>query len=278
MRVREPFLRLVGALRRMPERDELRGFAGRLRRTGRATFVELLSIVRELLRVPAQIFMRVAEVAGAIVLRAWLIAWPLLVNAWRLALRGLGWAQREVTPVRVTLAVAALVAVALGASQFTDYREVTIGTPQYRGVESVAPPPAVGAQSAGSAHSWLGLPLAAAALLIVAAAARGRFRLTRLLIPIGLLVVVMSVAFDAPAGLDEGQAAVTYEGANATLLGGFWVQLVSGIVLIALGPLLVRLLGAGAERGAARRRRRTGRLRRSRVPEGLRVEAGGAGR
>ena len=43
---------------------------------------------------------------------------------------------------------------------------------------------------------------------------------------------------DAPKGLDEGEAALAYEGAEASLLGGFWVQIVAGAVLIACGLLL----------------------------------------
>ena len=75
------------------------------------------------------------------------------------------------------LAVAAGAGVLLAASQFIDYRTVSIGTDQYAGVSSVAPPPEVDAVHAGSAHAWLGVPLGAAAVVVVAACATGRWRL-----------------------------------------------------------------------------------------------------
>ena len=59
----------------------------------------------------------------------------------------------------------------------------------------------------------------------------GRWRLARLLVPIGLAVVLISVLIDAPAGVDEGTAADLYEGACASLLAGFWTQLAAGVVI-----------------------------------------------
>jgi hypothetical protein len=67
---------------------------------------------------------------------------------------------------------------------------------------------------------------------------------------------------DAPKGLDEGTTAVAYEGAKATLLGGFWVQLACGALLVALGPLINNLFPP-RERAADRR----GRLARMRTGE-----------
>ena len=43
---------------------------------------------------------------------------------------------------------------------------------------------------------------------------------------------------DAPKGLDEGEAALAYEGASASLLEGFWLQIATGAVLIACGVML----------------------------------------
>lgn len=209
----------------------------------RAVAAEVAGIGRELLRIPAQIFMRTAELAGALVLRAWLTVWPGLQAFLRLAKAGLARAEREVTPARATVAVAVAVALCLGLSQFFDYRSVQIGTPQYEEVELVAPPPPIEGASAGSAHLWLGLPLAIAALATIVIAARGRRAAARMLIPIGLAVIAISVFIDAPKGLDEGDATILYTGAEATLRTGFWAQLVAGGLLIALAPLLVRALG-----------------------------------
>ena len=48
----------------------------------------------------------------------------------------------------------------------------------------------------------------------------GRRGLAALLVPIGLVVVVIALVVDLPKGLDEGTAAVAYEGAKANLLEG----------------------------------------------------------
>jgi hypothetical protein len=161
-------------------------------------------------------------------------------------------AEREVTPMRAALAVAATVALALALSQFADYRAIAIGTPEYIGVDQVASAPEVEESSGGSAHAWVGLPLALATLAVVAACAAGR-RAALWLVPIGMIVVAVSVFIDAPKGLDEGTTAVAYEGAKATLLGGFWVQLACGALLVALGPLINNLFPPG-ESAEERRR------------------------
>lgn len=240
MRLSKPISRLARAL-----------FA-----TVRTVVIELISILREMARIPAGLFMRVAESAGALVLAGWLFVWPLLQTAYRAAARGLAWAERELTPARAVVAVAAFVAVALALSQFAAYTTTTIGTADYSEVAAVAPAPPVDTADAGTAHAWLGIPLGLLALGIVARAATGRWQVARLLIGVGLAVVVMTLAIDMPKGLDEGDAAVAYEGASAELLGGFWAQLVCGVLLIALAPLLTRLLepGARARADAAPRR------------------------
>ena len=71
--------------------------------------------------------------------------------------------------------------------------------------------------------------------------------------PVGIAAVAISLAVDAPKGLDEGAAAIAYEGATATLLKGFWMQIATGTVLIACGlmlPLYLRPAPAGAARTA----------------------------
>ena len=62
-------------------------------------------------------------------------------------------------------------------------------------------------------------------------------------------MIAISLAVDAPKGLDEGQTAIAYEGASASLLEGFWMQIATGAVLIACGlllPLYLRPAPAGA--------------------------------
>jgi hypothetical protein len=249
--------------------------AGTLRRVateGRRTAAELLAIAREMLRIPAGFYMRAAEIAGAATLAAWRVIWPVLKALWRQAVRLFRVAEREVTPLRAALAVAAVVALALAVSQFADYRNITIGTSQYVGVDEVAPAPEAPGEthSAGSAHAWLGLPLALAALVVVFACARGNRRAAWWLAPIGLVTIVISLVVDAPKGLDEGSAAIAYEGAEASLLSGFWVQLACGALLVALAPLIAGLQTGGAGRDLIAGWRR--RLPFGRVPAG---EAGG---
>lgn len=235
--------------------------AGTFGTTVRRVLLELYGITRELLRIPVALFMRAAEFTGALVLAAWLRAWPVLLALWRLGRRALAIAQVELSPARVTLAVVALTAVALAASQFADYRQVTIGSDAYSAVEGVASAPPIDTASTGSAHAWLGLPLALLAVLVAAGAATGRPRLAALLVPVGLAAVALSVFVDRPKGLDEGDAAIAYDGASAALLAGFWAQLVSGAVLAVLAPLLWRALEArsSTDSGGAEPRERASR-------------------
>jgi hypothetical protein len=208
----------------------------------RRTAVELAEIARELVRIPAALYMRIAERLGGWVLAAWLAVWPYLVRLWKLAGRGLAWAERVATPARVTVAVALLTAVALAGSQWADLSSISVGTDAYEGLEDVAPAPAVSEKTVGSAHMWVGVPLAVVAALLIIGSARGRRGLARLLIPIGIAVVAISLLIDRPEGLDEGSDALAYKSVTAELLPGFWAQLVSGIVLILLAVVLTWVL------------------------------------
>jgi hypothetical protein len=214
---------------------------------------ELVAIGREMVRIPADLYMRAAEAAGALTLRAWLFALPFLQAAWRLAGRALAVAEREITPARAAVAAAAAVGILLAASQFADYRTVAIGTDQYSGIGPVAPAPEVDQVRAGSAHAWLGIPLGLAALGVAIACGMGRWRLAWVLAPIGFLTVVLSLAIDVPNGLDEGETAIAYEGAVATLVGGFWVQVTCGVLLVTLAPILSHLLRPNGAAGAQAR-------------------------
>jgi hypothetical protein len=219
-----------------------------------AVALEILRIGREMLVIPAQLWLAVAEILGAATLAGWRRIWTVLVAAYGIARRALAWAEQNVRPAHGVLAACVGAAVALAASQFLDYRGISVGTPAYSGVENVAPAPPIGQDQAGSAHAWVMLPLAALALVSVVLAARGRWRAARLLVPIGVAVVVVTLAIDLPKGLDEGSAAVAYEGAKASLLEGFWSQLAAGVVLIACAPLLGLYLRPGGAPAAERRR------------------------
>ena len=82
--------------------------------------------------------------------------------------------MRTVTPVRTLAFVCAGASVALAASQFVDYRGVAVGAPAYEGeIGTVAPAPLTGLETAGSAHAYALVPLAAIALLLAVATARG---------------------------------------------------------------------------------------------------------
>jgi hypothetical protein len=258
--------RPTGSLARGPE-----GFA----RTLLYAFVDLVAIVRRMLAWPARLWLGAAEVAGEIVLSAWEAAvlppLELGLRALRAAVR---FGERQVTPVRALAVVALAATVTLGASQFRDYRAVEIGAPSYGGVGNVAPAPEMDRKSPRSAHGVTVLAIAIAALFVTAFAVGGRWRLARLLIVLGVAVILISLLVDARQGLREGLAATTYEGAQATLLGGFWAQLWSGVTLAVSGPLLaVHLRG---ERAARRAHPTRGLGRPGAAASALPASAGGA--
>jgi hypothetical protein len=229
---------------------------------------ELGAIVLEMVAIPLRAWMRVAEVVGAAVLTGAQAAWPPLRAAWRAILAALRFAERVVTPGRTTAAVAIVAAVALGASQYSDYRAVRVGAPQYQPVESVAPAPEVAKRDPRSAHgSWL-IFIAAAAVVVIVFSYRGRWRLARLLAILGLAALAVAIFGDHDAGLRAGRVGIAYQGAKPVLLDGYWAEIVSAAVLAISGRLLAHYLGrAAGGRTPARARDRAGglaRLRRNR--------------
>jgi hypothetical protein len=148
--------------------------------------------------------------------------------------------------------------VALAVSQFFDYRGVAVGAPQYEGaVGTAAPAPLTDLETAGSAHLYLPVALAAVALYLIWATARGSWRLGRAVGLVGVAAIAVSVIVDAPQGLDAGRAGVAYYGTEAKLIEGFWAQVSAAAVLVLCGPLLGRYvrLAAGDEAVAAPKRR-----------------------
>jgi hypothetical protein len=149
--------------------------------------------------------------------------------------------------------------VLLGVSQFVDYRGVGIGAPQYQGVEAVAPPPQTERESSGAAHAYVLVPVALLAIGALAFALRGRWRLGRVISLLGLVGIVVTLLIDLPRGLDEGSATLRFEGAEAQLIEGFWVQLACSTVLVAAGLLLGRYARAERQPAAQSARAASGR-------------------
>lgn len=170
----------------------------------------------------------------------------------------LGATERLLTPARGVAVVVLGAAILLAASQFADYRGVGIGAALYEDVEAIASAPLTDRERAGSAHSYVMVPIAALAVAALVFALRGRWQLGRAVALLGAIGVAISLLVDMPKGLDEGLTARSFEGAEATLLGGFWVQLTSSAVLVVAGLLLARYARL-ERRSPARRERGVGR-------------------
>jgi hypothetical protein len=190
------------------------------------------------------------------------------------------WLERHVTPMGTAAFVGLAAAVALGVSQFFDYHGVAVDVPNYAGHTGVvAPPPMTGQATAGSAHLWILLPLAAAAIVLVVLTYRGRTRLAGAVAVCGLLGVAVALAIDLPQGLNAGRPGLAFYGAQAQLLQGFWAELASSAMLIACGGLLalysrdVALSRRGRRRRAAGRRDPAAQTDVGGIPPGLQAES-----
>ena len=202
-----------------------------------SALADVVAILREILVWPVRLWLGAAKVAGR--------------PAYHLRLRmrdgfeedefvdAQNWlwvASRKVAPIH------AFGAKVTSQTLFSDYRTVEVGAPSYKAVENVAPAPQVDRQSPRSAHGVIVFVIAVAALFVTVFAVGRNWRLARLLIFLGAAVILICLLVDAPEGLREGSAALDYEGAKATLLGGFWVQLWSAVTLALVGPLLATQL------------------------------------
>lgn len=239
-----------------PRRD-LRGGAGKLAGPLLAGGAEILAIAREMVALPADLWMRAAERLGELVLAAVRWLWPFVLAALDRGRDLVSFLSREVTPARGVATVTVVAAALLAVTQFVDYREVRAGVPAYAEVDQVAPAPTVDGtrETAGSAHLYVLVLAAIAAAMIVVLSMQGRWRMARLLFPLGLAGVAVALLVDAPAGLDEGIVATQFQGAEARLLGPFWVEVTASAVLALCGPLLsMALRPAPGGRGAARAR------------------------
>jgi len=159
-------------------------------------------------------------------------------------------ARRHVTPQATVAFVGIAAAVGLAVSQFFDYHGVAVDAPNYAGeVGSVAPAPITGTETAGSAHLWVLIPIAAAAVVLVIATYRGHTRFAGAVALCGLLGLAVALAVDLPQGLDAGRPGLAFSGSEAVLLQGFWAEVACSAVLVLCGGLLAHYSrGVAAER------------------------------
>jgi hypothetical protein len=169
--------------------------------------------------------------------------------AWleRRLLRGAAWAQRRATRTSAVLtpqrAICLTILASAGfliAAQFVDYRAVEIGQPGYAGLPA-ASAPTVAAETAGQAHAYLLVPVAALAAALALAALRNERRrgLGRIVFALGLLSLAVILLVDLPSGTDVGVQATRFSGAKAVLYDAFYAQLAAAAGLMLGGALLV---------------------------------------
>ncbi|HEY6771050.1 MAG TPA: hypothetical protein VI035_01225 [Solirubrobacterales bacterium] len=176
--------------------------------------------------------------------------------------------RRHVTPRSTVAFVGVAAAGGLGVSQFFGYHGVAVDAPNYAGeIGAIAGAPIVDRQTAGSAHLWILLPVAALAAVLILAAYQGRARLAAGVAICGLVGLAVAIAIDLPQGLEVGRAGLAFSGTEARLLQGFWAEVACSAVLILCGGLLGHY-----SRGMSRERRRRrsspeGATRRSPHPE-----------
>lgn len=188
-------------------------------------------------------------------------------------------ASRALTPIRALAAVACGAAVLLALSQFANYRGISVGTEAYAEVITVVGAPDREVSETGSAHGYAMVPLAIIALALIALAVRDRrWQLCRLIAAGGVAAIAVALIVDRPAGLDTGELAMRYQGVEARLLGGFYAQIFSGLLLATSAVLLgreLRLAGAPSpirrDRDRSREPGRRGLLRRAAKPEEARA-------
>ncbi len=163
-----------------------------------------------------------------------------LLRARDRSLRAATRAGAVLTPQRATCLTVVAAAICLGISQFVDYRAVEVGGSDYAGLPG-ASAPTVAVRTAGEAHAYLLLPVAAlAAALALVVLVDGRRRgLGRIVFALGLLSLAAILLVDLPAGLDAGAQASRFSGATAVLLDGFYAEVAAAAGLTIGGLLLI---------------------------------------
>jgi hypothetical protein len=191
-----------------------------------------------------------------------LLDWIVRASSWTVgraraaAVATAAWVRAHVTAARVALALALAACVAIAVSQFVDYRGIEIGGDLYSpDASAVAPAPQLGQEPTGDAHAYVMLPLALAAAVLAWLALRGRPRLALGVAALGAVGLIVTLAIDLPQALDTGRIGESYEGTEAQLLTGFWLELAGSAALLVAG--LALWLFAGGSRRSARRSRRT---------------------
>jgi hypothetical protein len=182
--------------------------------------------------------------------------------------------QRHVTPLSTVAFVGVAAAIGLGISQLFDYHGVAVDAPNYAGeVGSTAPAPIVGREITGSAHLWVLIPVAVAAVVLIIGAYRGDRRLAGAVTVCGLLGLAVALAIDLPQGLDAGRPGLAFSGSEAVLLQGFWAEVACSAVLILCGGLLALYSrGVTAERRGTRGDRARVRRKDGGISPGLQTE------
>lgn len=206
---------------------------------------------------------------GVFVLRrlAWLERRLLRTKAW--AVRTATRASALFSPQRAICLTILASAALLIVAQFTDYRAVEIGQGGYAGLPA-AKAPTVGAETAGEAHAYLLVPLAALAGVLALAALRNERRrgLGRIVFALGALALAVILLVDLPAGLDASAEATRFSGAKAVLYDGFYAQIASAAGLMLGGALLSRARARKPSLARTRGRRRSARTWRVRKQGG----------
>jgi hypothetical protein len=246
-------IRLRGAMletrrRLRPLGAPVAGFFSWIGRPVARALLFVIQLIAALIAVVLRVGEMVVRWGGAVLLSAALI----VVEATR----------RHVTPRSTVAFVGVAAAVGLGVSQFFDYHGVAVDAPDYAGeIGSIAGVPIVDRQTAGSAHLWILLPVAALAAILMIAAYRGRPRLAGGVAVCGVVGLAVAIAIDLPQGLEVGRPGLAFTGTEAELLEGFWAEVASSAVLILCGGLLAHY-SRGVTRERRRRRGRSGRATR----------------
>jgi hypothetical protein len=247
----------------------LRGLGYETRRRLRPVFAPVAAILSRVAPYITRSILFVIQLIAALIALILEVAQLVIVRVKTLigvlALTVAGWMRRHVTPPVTVAVVGAGAAILLGASQFADYHGVAVDAPAYSGeIGRVAPAPMTGQETAGSAHVWILLPVAAAALVMVWAAYRARRRFAAGVVICGVVGLAVALAVDLPQGLETGRPGLAFTGAEAKLLGGFWVEVFASATLILCGCLLP-LYSRGMSPGSRRRDDGRERSRRSRA-------------
>jgi hypothetical protein len=124
----------------------------------------VIQLIAALIAIVLEVGQHAVRWVGAVLLSAALI----MVEATR----------AHVNPRSTVAFVGVCAAVGLGVSQFFDYHGVVVDAPGYAGkLGAEVPAPITDRETAGSAHLWILLPVAALAAILTVAAFRGRPRL-----------------------------------------------------------------------------------------------------